>query len=465
MQPPRVSGGLVRPAMSNADLPAVSIGELSARIRSGSVSAADATEACLARVARDNPKLNAFITVLADEARAQARQADQELAAGRNRGPLHGVSVALKDLIDVRGVATTAASRVRAGHLAAGDATVVTRLREAGAVLIGKCNLHEFAFGTTSEESAFGPVRNPLDSSRSAGGSSGGSAAAVVAGMSFASIGTDTGGSIRIPAAACGCVGLKPSYGEIPCGGVVPLSRSLDHVGPLARCVDDTWLVYHAIAGTPAVGPLATSDRIPPGSLRLGLLERYFCELLDEEVRSAFEAERARLRRTGARIVDVQVPHAHETSSIYLHIQLPEASAYHASVLERRPGDYTPGVRLRLEMGRYVLAEDYVRALEGREVLRWEVDAALEGCDALLLPTLPIPAPPLGAASVALGGRDEPVRGLMLRQTQLFDLTGHPAVTLPCSRTAGGLPCGFQLVGRRGQTAGLLRIASACENR
>jgi len=450
--------------MSAADLPAVSIGELAARIRSGRVSAADATEACLARVARDNPRLNAFITVLTDGARAQAREADKELSEGRDRGPLHGVPVSLKDLFDVRGVATTAASRVRAGHVAARNATVVTRLREAGAVLIGKCNLHEFAFGTTSEDSAFGPVLNPVDSSRSAGGSSGGSAAAVVTGMSFASIGTDTGGSIRIPAAACGCVGLKPSYGEIPCDGVVPLSRSLDHVGPLARCVGDAWFVYHAIAGAPSVRPLPTGDRIPLRSLRLGLLERYFCELLDDGVRSAFEAERTRLQRAGARIVDVEIPHAHEVSSIYLHIQLPEASAYHASVLERRPGDYTPSVRLRLEMGRYVLAEDYVRALRGREVLRREVDAALEGCDALLLPTLPIPAPPLGAASVSLGGRNEPVRGLMLRQTQLFDLTGHPAVTLPCSRTASGMPCGLQLVGRRGETAGLLRIACACEN-
>jgi aspartyl-tRNA(Asn)/glutamyl-tRNA(Gln) amidotransferase subunit A len=451
--------------MSNADLSAVSIGELAARIRSGRVSAADATEACLARVARDNPKLNAFITVLTDEARAQARQADKELSAGRDRGALHGVPVSLKDLIDVRGVATTAASRVRAGHVADRDATVVTRLREAGAVLIGKCNLHEFAFGTTSEDSAFGPVLNPVGSSRSAGGSSGGSAAAVVAGMSFASIGTDTGGSIRIPAAACGCVGLKPSYGEIPTDGVVPLSHSLDHVGPLTRCVGDAWFVYHAIAGTPAVAPLAADGRIPLHCLRLGLLGRHFCDLLDDGVRSAFEAERTRLERAGARIVDVEIPHAHEISSVYLHIQLPEASAYHASVLERRPGDYTPSVRLRLEMGRYVLAEDYVRALEGREVLQREVDAALEGCDALLLPTLPIPAPPLGATSVSLGGRNEPVRGLMLRQTQLFDLTGHPAVTLPCSRTANLMPCGFQLVGRRGETAGLLRIACACESR
>jgi len=451
--------------MDNADLPAVSIGELATRIRSGRVSAADATEACLEKIARDNPGLNAFITVLADEARAQARQSDQELSAGRDRGPLHGVPVSLKDLIDVRGVPTTAASRVRGGHVASRDATVVTRLREAGAVLIGKCNLHEFAFGTTSEDSAFGPVRNPIDPSRSAGGSSGGSAAAVATGMAFASIGTDTGGSIRIPAAACGCVGLKPSYGEIPCDGVVPLSRSLDHVGPLARSVDDAWLVYHAIAGTPAVAPLAMRDRTAPSSLRLGLAEPYFCEVLDEEVRSAFEAERARLERAGARIVHVEVPHAHEIASIYLHIQLPEASAYHASVLERRPGDYTRSVRLRLELGRYVLAEDYLRALEGREVLRREVDAALEGCDALLLPTLPIPAPRLGASAVALGGRNEPVRGLMLRLTQLFDLTGHPAVTLPCSRTASLMPCGFQLVGRRDQTTGLLEIARACENR
>jgi len=281
--------------------------------------------------------------------------------------------------------------------------------------------------------------------------------------MSAMSVGTDTGGSIRIPAAACGCVGLKPTAGEIPTDGVVPLSRSLDHVGPLARSVGDAWIAYHALAGTPAVEPLHDRDRRDTAGIRIGLLRRYFAELLDDEVRLAFDAELQRMQQAGVAIEEVTVPHAADIAAVYMHIQLPEASAYHASALETRAGDYTTSVRLRLEMGRYVLAEDFVRAQRGREVLAAEVDRALEGRDALVLPTLPIPAPALGATSVTVGHHNEPVRALMLRQTQLFDLTGHPARTLPCLRTAGGLPCGWQIVGNRHRTADLLRLAFSLE--
>jgi aspartyl-tRNA(Asn)/glutamyl-tRNA(Gln) amidotransferase subunit A len=401
--------------------------------------------------------------VRAAAAIAAARGADAELARGDWRGPLHGIPVSLKDLIDVAGVPTTAASRLRAHHRAAADAEVVSRLRAAGAVIVGKCNLHEFAFGTTSEDSAWGPVHHPLDLRRSAGGSSGGSAAAVATGMSTVSVGTDTGGSIRIPAAACGCVGLKPTFGEIPLDGIVPLSRSLDHVGPIARTVNDTWIAYHALAGRPRTEPLHPDNRIAPGRVRLGLVRRHFTDMIDAEVRLAFDAELQRLQQAGATVVEAAVPHAADVAAVYLHIQLPEASAYHATALEASPGDYTAPVRLRLELGRYVLAEDYVRAQQGRAVLTAEVEAALAGVDALILPALPIPAPVLGATSVTVGHRSEPVRALMLRQTQLFDLTGHPALTIPCERSAGGLPCGWQLVGRRHATPDLLRLAYSLE--
>ena len=244
----------------------LTITELSRRLESREVSSSDVTEACLERIAAENGRLNAFITVLADRARADARRADAEIAGGRYRGPLHGVPISLKDLIDLAGAPTTAASRVLEGRVAAADAAVTARLRDAGAVFLGKCNLHEFAFGTTSEDSAFGPVRNPSDPTRSAGGSSGGSAAAVVTGMGFASIGTDTGGSIRIPAAVCGCVGLKPTIGELPCDGIIPLSRTLDHVGPIARSVEDAWLLYHAMAGTANPLPLPAGARSGEGA-------------------------------------------------------------------------------------------------------------------------------------------------------------------------------------------------------
>jgi aspartyl-tRNA(Asn)/glutamyl-tRNA(Gln) amidotransferase subunit A len=443
-------------------LPDHSITELAPRIAARQVSAAELTDACLDRIARENGRLNAFITVLADRARVEARRADEEIAAGRRRGPLHGIPLSLKDLIDLAGTPTTAASRVLEGYVARQDAPVAARLRDAGAVFLGKNNLHEFAFGTTSEDSAFGPVHNPWDAIRSAGGSSGGSAAAVVAGMGLASVGTDTGGSIRIPAAACGCVGLKPTFGELPCAGIIPLSPSLDHVGPLARTVADAWLLFRAMAGEPNPAPL-TAERRPAASLRLGLLGGYFMDVLADGVAGPFSMELSRLRQAGATVLGRAIPHAVDIAAIYLHLQLPEASAYHAPALATRPGAYTEPVRQRLEMGRYVLAEDYVRALTGAAVLRREVDAALEGCDALVLPSVPITAQPIGSTMLTLAGRSHPVRALMLRLTQLFDITGHPAISLPCGHSTENLPAGLQLVGRRGRTAELLEAAAAVE--
>ena len=439
---------------------AQTIEDFGRRLRAGEATSADTTAACLRRIVSGNERLNAFILVLADEAMAQARAADRELAAGVDRGPLHGVPMAVKDLIDVRGVETTAASRVRSERPAEQDASVVARLRQAGAVLVGKNNLHEFAYGTTSEDSAFGATRNPYDLSRSPGGSSGGSAACVAADMAFASLGTDTGGSIRIPAAACGVVGLKPAYGEVSIEGVIPLSPTLDHVGPLARTVTDAWLVYRALMGDHNA-QVNTPSRTTVESLRLAVPRAYFCDLLDEEVRERFEESLNRLRSAGAHIGEASIAHSDYIAPVYLAIQLTDAAAYHAATLERVPERYTEPVRLRLEMGRYILAEDYARALAGREVLRREVNAALTGYDALVLPSLPIPAPILGAAVVRLNNVDHPVRAVMLRLTQLFNLTGHPAISIPCGRTRAGLPCGLQLAGST--TESLLRVAQKCE--
>jgi aspartyl-tRNA(Asn)/glutamyl-tRNA(Gln) amidotransferase subunit A len=439
------------------------IAELAPLIASGHLSSEDLTRACLGEIDAHDRALNAFITVLGASALAQARALDAEVAAGRCRGPLHGIPISLKDLIDQRGVPTTAASRVREGHVAGRDATVTARLRDAGAVLIGKTNLHEFAFGTTSDDTAFGAVRNPHDPSRSPGGSSGGSAAGIVAGMSVASIGTDTGGSIRIPAAACGTVGLKPTWGEVPCDGVVPLGPSLDHVGPLARSVADAWVIYLVLRGHPTAARWPLPARLSVKRLRLGVPRQYFHDLLDDDVRARFAASLAWLRQAGAETLDVVIPHAGAAPSVYLHTSLPEAAAGHAGPLAESPERYSKNVRLRLEMGRYVLAEDYVRAQKARAVLRREVDAALDGCDALVLPTLPIPAPPVGASTVDVAGAQQPVRAMMLRLTQVFSLTGHPAISLPIGETPAGLPCGLQLVGRLNDTEGLLAAAAACE--
>jgi aspartyl-tRNA(Asn)/glutamyl-tRNA(Gln) amidotransferase subunit A len=439
------------------DLP--SIDQVAVQVRSRAVSPVELTRACLDRIdtRRD---LNAFITVMRAAALADAAAAEREIATGHYRGALHGVPVSVKDLFDVAGTPTTSGSAVPPRHPSR-DAPLVARLREAGAVIVGKTNLHEFAFGTTSEETAFGPVRHPLDPARSPGGSSGGSAVALIEGMCYGSVGTDTGGSVRIPSAACGTVGLKPSMDELSCAGVVPLSGTLDHAGPMARSVADVALMFRALKGgrvQPSVAPDAQR-------FVFGVPEAYFCDRLHPDVRGALARARETLAGEGHRLRTVIVDDAARTADVYLHIVLPEASWFHAPMLERYPDRYSPGVRLRLEMGRYVLGEDYVRAMFLRTVLTRAVEKALRGCDALLLPTLPIPAPRIGAATVDVDGRDEPVRAIMLRLTQLFNITGHPAIALPAGATRDGWPVSMQLVGHKGRTDHLLDIAASVEAR
>jgi aspartyl-tRNA(Asn)/glutamyl-tRNA(Gln) amidotransferase subunit A len=440
----------------------ITISSVAPRVAKGEVKSEQLTEDCLAKIASLNPSLNAFITVTADEALRRARQADQEIAAGRHRGPLHGIPLSLKDLIDQRGLPTTAGSLVRRDHIATGDAVVTQRLRDAGAVFVGKTNLHEFAFGTTSEDSGFGPVRNPHDPSRSPGGSSGGSAAAVAAGMCLGTVGTDTGGSIRIPAAACGIVGLKPEWGHVSASGVVPLSRQLDHVGPLAASVSDAWLLYNAMQ--PEAEQI--SDALTPtpiAGLRIGKLAGYFFDRLDEDVERSVLGVLERVQLVGAVISNVTVPHADDMAAIYLHLVFGDAAEYHARALESRPQDYTAPVRLRLEMARYVLAEDYIRALRGKALIAQEVDRALDGVDVLALPALAVPAPPIGATTMPVKGGSDAVRTLMLRCSQPFNLSGHPAISIPCGRSRDGLPIGIQLVGKKGRTPALVQAALAVE--
>jgi aspartyl-tRNA(Asn)/glutamyl-tRNA(Gln) amidotransferase subunit A len=277
--------------------------------------------------------------------------------------------------------------------------------------------------------------------------------------MAFASLGTDTGGSIRIPAAACGLVGLKPTWGEISAEGVVPLSRQLDHVGPLAQTVADVALIFELLGDR----PVTLSDEVPPTAITLAMLDGYFLDRLGAGVDTALAQALDTLAASGIRVSTESIPHALDIAPVYLHLVLADAAAFHVRSLERRPHAYTPNVRLRLEMGRHVLAEDYVRARHGRAVLRREIDRALEGADALVLPALSIEAPPIGAASVPVAGGTEPVRSAMLRCTQPFNLSGHPAISLPCGTTAAGLPVGLQLVGHHGRTSDLLRVAHAVE--
>lgn len=436
----------------------MSIASAAAALRAGTVSAVELVQEALDAHARHGADTNAFITLTPDTALADARASDADAARGHWRGPLHGIPISYKDLIDVEGIVTTAGSRVLPPEPAVRDAEVVSRLRAAGAISLGKTNLHEFAFGTTGEDSAFGAVRNPLDLTRMAGGSSSGSAAAVAAGIGFASVGTDTGGSVRIPAALCGLVGLKPASGEVPVDAVIPLSTTFDHVGPLARSVGDAWTMWSVMAG---VSDARTET--PVRGLRLGVPEEYFFDLLEDEVRAAWQQAVDRLAREGAVISRVSIPRAATTSGTYVPIVFYESWAWHQRHVEERPDGYTTAVRTRLEMGRSVGPEEYARAMAGRDALTAGVEAALADVDALALPTMAVLAPRLGSTDIRFGDRVEPVRAVMLRLTQLFDITGHPAITLPIATPGSALPSGLQLAGRRHETNRLLAAASSVE--
>lgn len=437
----------------------MSLTEAAAALRSNRGRSIDLVEQALEAIGRDQPRTNAFIRVDADRARADAVRADADRARGIDRGPLHGLPISLKDLIDVAGEITTAASRVLATRVAPADAPVVTRLREAGAILIGKTNLHEFALGTTSEDSAFGAVHNPLDPTRSAGGSSGGSAAAVACGMGLASIGTDTGGSIRIPAAACGVVGLKPTTGEVPAEGVIPLSTSLDHVGPITTSVADAALLWAVLAARQTPDLSARK-----GSLSLVRLRGYFDDPVEPAVRTAFNQAVATLAAGKARVRDAELTSAAGIVEAYVNVVLAEGAAWHRHFLDTRGQDYAPIVRARFESGRTIPAIKYLDGLAFCRALRHEVSHLLADADALILPTLPITAPLLGADEITIDparGDRTPIRSAMLKHTQPFNMSGHPAISLPIR--AAGLPVGLQLVGRFNDTAGLLRIAAECE--
>jgi aspartyl-tRNA(Asn)/glutamyl-tRNA(Gln) amidotransferase subunit A len=434
------------------------LGEAAAALRSRRFTATHLLEATFHAIRRHDASSHAFIRVDEELARTAAATADAELSQGHDRGPLHGLPISLKDLIDVEGQPTTAASRVFADRIATRDATVTSRLKAAGAVLIGKTNLHEFALGTTSEDSAWGPVLHPRDLSRSAGGSSGGSAVAVATGMGLASVGTDTGGSIRIPAAACGVFGLKPSLDDVPTTGVIPLSLTLDHVGPLTRSVQDAAWMWSVLCGHPTLHTVAPVEL---KGMRLAVLDGYFEHPVAPEVREAFSRATTALAAAGVDIGTRTFDDAALITETYVNLVLPEGAEWHAPWLDTRGDRYSPTVRDRLMAGRKIPATAYIAARRRRLQMRHAIDLLLRSVDALILPTLPIVAPLSGLADIDVDGTTMPVRAAMLKHTQLFNITGHPAISLPLATT--GLPVGLQLVGARNATTRLLDIAAACE--
>ncbi len=460
--------------MSIDSLACAPIEELALLVAKKKISPVELTRAFLERIERLNPKLNAFLTVTAELALEQARRAENAILRRRYRGPLHGIPVSLKDNIRTRGIRTTAGSAILKDSVPEQDATVGRRLTRAGAVLLGKTNLHEFAYGVTTNNAHFGPARNPWELERIPGGSSGGSAAAIAAGLCCGSVGSDTGGSIRIPAALCGIVGLKPTFGRVSCNGVIPLAPSLDHTGPLGRTVADVATLLQVLAGRdpldPTTAAVAVPDyaselRRPPRRLRLGWPREYFFERVEEEIQRAVEAAARSLERLGGTIEEVTLPHLREAEEPSTQIALAEARHVHqtAGYFPARAAEYSEEVRKLLELGGEVRANDYLRALEVRKRVRSDFDAALARVTAILAPTVPVAAPRIGEKLVTLGGAAEPVRSALLRLNRPANFTGLPAISVPCGFTRDGLPIGLQIIARAFDESTLLRIAWAYE--
>lgn len=436
-------------------------------VRERRVSPVELTEAALARIEALEPRLNAFVTVTADLARAQAREAQDEIAAGRYRGALHGIPVAVKDLFATKGIRTTAGSRILADWIPDEDATVVRRLREAGAVPLGKLGLHEFAYGISSVNPHFGDVRNPWDTTKIPGGSSGGSAVAVVAGEAYAALGSDTGGSIRIPASLCGCVGLKPTFGRASLYGAVPLSWSLDHPGPLARTVRDVAVATAAIAGYDPRDPISADRPVPdylaqidagPKGLRVGVPTDHVWDQCDPAIATAVRAAIEALAKAGAEILEIRWPKAAEYAKAASAVLGVEARAYHEGAFPGRSADYGPLVRARLASQGDVDAETYARSMTLLLGARaGGADRDLEGVDVLAMPTVPSRAWTIEEA------KEIPRPSEWTRITRIFDLTGQPAISVPCGIDPDGIPVGLQFAARMWDEAGALRAARAYE--
>lgn len=441
-----------------------SAAEMAERIGEGAVTAVEVAEAHLARIERLQPRLNCFTAILAERALSDARDVDAARASGRPLGPLAGVPVGIKDIVDVAGVVTTAGAHRRFHHRAASDASLTARLRAAGAVIIGKTGLHEFAYGVTSHNAHFGPVRNAWDPARIPGGSSGGSAVAVSAGLCAGAVGTDTGGSIRIPASLCGVVGLKPTYGLVPLDGVVPLSWSLDHAGPLARTVEDAALFFRVMTGGP-VGAERDPGRGPADlrGVRVGVPRPFFWEHLDGEVARLAEAALDVLRDLGARLVDCALPYASYAGAAAAVVMSAEATAFHEARLRNAPEAYGDDIRTRLERGLFLAATDLVAGLRAKRFLRQEFSKAFEGADVLVTPTTQAAASLIEDDPRAVPERSLAMSVQLTRFTNPFNVTGLPALSVPCGFTRAGLPAGLQIIGPAGGEGQVLRTGGAYE--
>lgn len=444
--------------------------EAARKIAAGEVSSAELTGESLAFIRR-NSNLNAFLTVMDEHAVKKAKARDEERAQGRLRGPLHGVPVAVKDVFCTKGVKTTCGSKLFADHVPDYDAAVVEKLEAAGAVIVGKTHMHELAYGITSNNPHFGPVRNPHDPSRIPGGSSGGSGAAVASGMVFMAMGSDTGGSIRLPAAYCGTVGIKPTTGRVSRYGVMPLDFTLDHMGPLTRTVRDAAVVLQALAGYDprddsssrvAVGEYDPGEIPNIKGLRLGVPENFYFERIEEEVDRTVRAAIQTAERLGAHIVPIRVPDVAALNATSRIVLCAEASAALLPYLHRRSEIGADTLTL-LDQGRLLPATDYVNAQRLRRIFQQEFARLMRQVDFLLTPTAPNVAPLIGQNTVSFSGMEEDVRLAGTRFVRGINMLGWPALALPCGKSAAGLPISLQIIGRPWDEAGVFRVGRAIE--
>lgn len=459
--------------MSAQELPLMTIKTLSGMIHRREVSPVELTRAVLDSIDRLNPKYNAYVTLTRDLALTEAAEAERAIMSGRYLGPLHGIPIGHKDLYFTKGIRTTACSKLMLNHVPDFDATAVARWKQAGTILLGKLNTHEFAYGPTNEISHFGPARNPWDVERMTGGSSGGSGAAVLTGLALAATGSDTGGSIRIPASACGIVGIKPTYGRSSRYGVFTLCWSLDHTGPMTKTVEDAALTLQPLAGYDPNDPASADVPVPDYSrtleygvrgLRLGIPRDYFLDQADFEVEAAVRKAIAVLEGLGADVEEVSITSITKyAASAALLLYLSEAAAYHEPYYRTRPDEYADLTRTFLDLGNYVLAKDYIHAQQLRRQMVQEVQSVMKRVDVLVTPTLPIVAPKIGQATVMVRGKEDGTFGTLLRFTEPFNLTGQPALSLPCGFSKDNLPIGLQIVGKPFDEATVLRVGRAYE--
>jgi aspartyl-tRNA(Asn)/glutamyl-tRNA(Gln) amidotransferase subunit A len=452
-----------------------SIQELSKLISSNSLSPVDLIEDTLEKIGCLNEELHAYITVTGDAARKEAIKAEADIHDGKYLGPLHGIPVSLKDLIYVNGVRSTSGSRILSDFIPAYDATVVKRLKEAGAIIVGMNNTHEFACGITNINPHYGSSKNPWDPSRMSGGSSGGSAVAVSAGMAAGALGTDTSGSIRVPSSLCGLFGLKPTYGRVSKYGVMPLAPSIDHVGPIARNAWDTAALLQAIAGFDILDESTLDMPVPdylqiisetldkPRRFILGVPQQYFFEQIDPKVMEIFENCLNEMHGCGISTVPVTLNETHKISDAWKAFRLGESAAVHSSWLKTRRNEYGRDVLSMLERGAKITAVEYITALRYKKELKDDFLRAMKGLDGLLVPTTAISAPRLEETSIDIKGKNTEVYIALSRLTTVFDITGLPSLNVPAGLVDGNLPIGVQLVGREFDEALLLSLANVYE--